>query len=130
MMQRIARIAAPAAAVLDLVGAFTGIGYDRPVIPIAWAAVVTGAALVPCAFAFAGTMIWQMRRSVRTTRGALVSMRLPITLPRAYLGAAVLGFMGTLAAMGERFGPYIFLAGIALIALALSQAAPRRPGMR
>jgi len=38
----------------------------------------------------------------------------------------VLGGIATLAAMGEGFGLYIFLAGVALIALALSQATPRR----
>ena len=53
-------------------------------------------------------------------------MRLPLVVPRGYVGAAVLGGIATLAAMGEGFGLYIFLAGVALIALALSQATPHR----
>jgi hypothetical protein len=55
------------------------------------------------------------------------TMRLPLVVPRGYVGAAVLGGIATLAAMGEGFGLYIFLAGVALIALALSQARPRYP---
>lgn len=128
-MRGAARIAAPAAVAIDLAGALGRAGGGNPV-PLRWAAAVTALALVPCAIAFAGTMVWQLRRPIRRGRGALASVRLPIVLPRAYVGAAVLGFMGTLAAMGERFGPYIFLAGIALIALALSQAAPRHPAAR
>jgi ABC-type sulfate transport system permease component len=127
MMQRVARIAATVAALFDLAGAFAYFRLGWAHITLERAALVTAVALVPCAIAFAGILVYQMRRPIRGSRGALASMRLPIALPRAYAGLAVLGFIGTLAAMGERFGPYIFLAGITLIALALSQARPRRP---
>jgi len=91
------------------------------------AAAVTAAALLPCALGFVAAIGKRMRQPaarsgpVRT----IETMRLPLVVARGYVGAAVLGGIATLAAMGEGFGLYIFLAGVALIALALSQATPR-----
>jgi hypothetical protein len=87
----------------------------------------TGIALVPCAIAFLAAIARRLRRSAarQGPMRTIDTIRLPLIVPRGYVGAAVLGGIATLAAMGERFGFFIFLAGIALIALALSQAHPR-----
>ncbi len=129
-MRGIARTVALIAVVFDLVAAWFDYGDGSIHIALGRAAQVTGIALVPCAIAFLFAVAEQMRRPARVGRHAVDTMRLPIVVPRPYVGAAVLGGIATLAAMGEGFGLYIFLAGIALIALALSQAAPRRPRRR
>jgi hypothetical protein len=126
-MRRIARAVALLAVAFDLVAAWLDSGDGRIRIPLGHAALLTAIALVPCALAFLFAVAEQFRRPARPGRHAVDTMRLPIIVPRPYVGAAVLGGIATLAAMGEGFGLYIFLAGIALIALALSQAAPRRP---
>lgn len=125
MIRRAALIAALAAAAVDLLGALARVRYGWTTITPVRAALMTAAALVPCGLAFAATIFRQVKAGRPHRRRALATMRLPLVVPRAYVGAAVLGFIGTLAAMGERFAPYVFLAGIALTALALSQARPR-----
>ena len=128
MIRRIARVAAPAAVVVDCIGAWLDWREGDLRLSLKLAAVVTAAALLPCALGFVAAIGKRMRQSaalsgpVRT----IDTMRLPLVVPRGYVGAAVLGGIATLAAMGEGFGLYIFLAGVALIALALSQATPRR----
>jgi hypothetical protein len=126
-MRKVARAAALFAVTVDLVAASLDYGDETIRIALGHAAFVTALALVPCALAFVLAVAEQFRRPARIGRHAADTMRLPIVVPRPYVGAAVLGGIATLAAMGEGFGLYIFLAGIALIALALSQAAPRRP---
>lgn len=127
MIQRVARIAALAAVAVDGVGAWLDWQQDGRPISLRWAALATAIALVPCALAFVAAIA----RRLRQPTGSLGAMRtidtirLPLVVPRGYVGAAVLGGIATLAAMGERFGLYIFFAGVALIALALSQARPR-----
>ncbi len=123
MIRAVALVAALFAIAVDLAGAWLAWRHGERVIPVRDVALVSALALVPCALAFAMLMIAQGRRRAGWTRGAL---RLPIAVPRGYLGAAVLGGIAGLAAMGERFGLYVFMAGIVLIALALSQAQPRR----
>jgi hypothetical protein len=123
VIRAVALVAALLAIAIDLTGAWLGWRSGHGAIPIRFAALASAIALVPCALAFAMLMIGQGRRRAGWARGAL---RLPIAVPRGYLGAAVLGGIATLAAMGERFGLYVFLAGIVLIALALAQAKPRR----
>lgn len=125
-MRVIARAVALIAVAFDLVAAWLDHGDGRVHIAIGRAALVTAIALVPCALSFVLAVAEQMRRPAGAGRLGVDAMRLPIVVPRPYVGAAVLGGIATLAAMGEGFGLYIFLAGIALIALALSQAAPRR----
>ncbi len=126
-MRRVARGAALAAAAVDLIAAWLHWNQGDFRIPLRITALVTALALVPCGLAFAGAVTSQFRRvaanggPVRTVD----TIRLPLFVPRGYVGAAVLGGIGTLAAMGEGFGLYIFLAGVALIALGLSQAKPR-----
>ncbi|MDB5738310.1 MAG: hypothetical protein JWO65_1978 [Sphingomonas bacterium] len=126
MIRDIARGAALLAVALDLAGAWLDYRQGAESIALGRAAVITAIALVPCGIAFLMTVRDQFRRPPSADRHIVDSMRLPIVVPRGYVGAAVLGGIATLAAMGERFGFYIFLAGIALIALALSQASPRR----
>lgn len=123
MIRAAALVAALLAAMIDLVGAILAWRYGHSRITHMRAATASAVALVPCALAFLALMVGQGRRRAGWARGAL---RLPIAVPRGYLGAAVLGGIATLAAMGERFGLYVFLAGVVLIALALSQAQPRR----
>jgi hypothetical protein len=128
MIRRIARIAAPAAVAVDCVGAWLDWREGGVRLSLTLAAAVTAAALLPCALGFVAAIGKRMRQPaarsgpVRT----IDTMRLPLVVARGYVGAAVLGGIATLAAMGEGFGLYIFLAGVALIALALSQATPRR----
>jgi hypothetical protein len=128
VIRRIARIAAPAAVAVDCLGAWLD-GRDGGVrLSLTLAAMITAAALVPCALGFLAA-IGKGLRQVASVRGPVRTvppMRLPLVVPRGYVGAAVLGGIATLAAMGEGFGLYIFLAGVALIALALSQATPGR----
>ena len=127
MIRRIARIAAPAAVAVDCVGAWLDWREGGVRLSLTLAAAVTAAALLPCALGFVAAIGKRMRQPaarsgpVRT----IDTMRLPLVVARGYVGAAVLGGIATLAAMGEGFGLYIFLAGVALIALALSQATPR-----
>ena len=125
-MRGVARGAALVAVVLDLGGAWLDYRQGGVLITLSRAAFITAIALIPCAAAFLIAVAEQIRRPSRGDLHAVDTMRLPIIVPRGYVGAAVLGGIGTLAAMGEGFGLYIFLAGIALIALALSQASPRR----
>jgi hypothetical protein len=125
-MRGVARGAALAAVVLDLGGAWLDYRQGGVHITLSRAALITAISLIPCAAAFLIAVAEQFRRPPCGDLHAVDTMRLPIIVPRGYVGAAVLGGIGTLAAMGEGFGLYIFLAGIALIALALSQAAPRR----
>ncbi|WP_298686819.1 hypothetical protein [uncultured Sphingomonas sp.] len=128
MIRRIARIAAPAAVAVDCLGAWLD-GRDGGVrLSLTLAAMITAAALVPCALGFLAAIGKRLRQaaSVRGPVRTVPPMRLPLVVPRGYVGAAVLGGIATLAAMGEGFGLYIFLAGVALIALALSQATPGR----
>ena len=128
MIRRIARIAAPAAVAVDCLGAWLD-GRDGGVrLSLTLAAMITAAALVPCALGFLSAIGKRLRQaaSVRGPVRTVPPMRLPLVVPRGYVGAAVLGGIATLAAMGEGFGLYIFLAGVALIALALSQATPGR----
>lgn len=126
-LRGVARTVALIAVGFDLVAALLDYGDGDVRIALGRAALVTGCALGPCAAAFLLAVAEQYRRPARVGRHAVDTMRLPIVVPRAYVGAAVLGGIAALAAMGEGFGLYIFLAGVALIALALSQAAPRRP---
>jgi hypothetical protein len=127
MIRRTARIAAVAAVAIDCGGAWLDWRQGGFHLSLKWAALVTAIALLPCAMGFLSAIVARLRRPanahgpVRT----LDTMRLPLTVPRGYVGAAVLGGIAALAAMGEGFGLYIFLAGVALIALALSQARPR-----
>lgn len=123
MIRRIARGAALVATAIDLAGAWAVHRHANSGITVSRAALASGIALVPCALAFASTIAGQWRRRAALVRG---SLRLPITVPRGYLGAAVLGGIAALSAMGERYGLFVFMAGIVLIALALSQALPRR----
>ena len=126
-MRRVARGAALAAAAVDLIAAWLHWNQGGFRIPFRITALVTGLALVPCGLAFVAAITSQFRR-VTVNGGAMRTVdtiRLPLFVPRGYVGAAVLGGIGTLAAMGEGFGLYIFLAGVALIALGLSQARPR-----
>lgn len=123
MIRAAALIAALLATTIDLSGAWLAWRHGHGDLPLVWAAIASAVALVPCALAFGALMVGQGRRRAGWARGAL---RLPIAVPRGYLGAAVLGGIAALAAMGERFGLYVFFAGIVLIALALSQAQPRR----
>ena len=126
-MRRVARGAALAAAAVDLLAAWLHWNQGEFRIPFRVTALVTALALVPCGLAFVAAVTSQFRR-VAASGGALRTVdtiRLPLVVPRGYVGAAVLGGIGTLAAMGEGFGLYIFLAGVALIALGLSQAKPR-----
>jgi hypothetical protein len=128
VIRRIARIAAPAAVAVDCLGAWLD-GRDGGVrLSLTLAAMITAAALVPCALGFLAAIGKRLRQvaSVRGPVRTVPPMRLPLVVPRGYVGAAVLGGIATLAAMGEGFGLYIFLAGVALIALALSQATPGR----
>ena len=126
-VRKIARAVALLAVAFDLVAAWLDYGDGDIHVALGRAALVTALALVPCAIAFLLAVAEQFRRPARIGRNTADTMRLPIIVPRPYVGAAVLGGIAALAAMGEGFGLYIFLAGIALIALALSQAAPRRP---
>lgn len=127
MIRRIARTAALTAAAIDLAAAWLDWSKGDFHVRLRVAAVMTALALVPCGLAFLATIGGQLRKPL-SSRGpvrTIDTIRLPLTVPRGYMGAAVLGGIATLAAMGEEFGLYIFLAGIALIALALSQAMPR-----
>lgn len=126
MMQRVARACALAAAALDVAGAWLDWNDGGLHLSLRMAALATGVALVPCALAFMAAVAERARRRSPRPLQAIDTMRLPLIVPRGYVGAAVLGGIATLAAMGEGFGLYIFLGGVALIALALSQAAPRR----
>jgi hypothetical protein len=127
MIRRIARVAAPAAVAVDCIGAWLDWREGDLRLSLKLAAVVTAAALLPCALGFIAAIGRRMRQPLLHNGPvrAIDTMRLPLVVPRGYLGAAVLGGIATLAAMGEAFGLYIFLAGVALIALALSQATPR-----
>lgn len=122
MIRRLAQLAALAATAIDLAGAWQVARGGGGQIGVRRAALATGLALVPCALAF-GTCV--ARRTGRDGWGR-TALRLPITVPRGYLGAAVLGGIAGLTAMGQRFGLHVFMAGVALVALALSQASPRR----
>ncbi|PXA87554.1 hypothetical protein DMC47_31625 [Nostoc sp. 3335mG] len=131
MIRRAARFAALAAVAVDGAGAWLDWHQDGRPISLRWAALATAIALVPCALSFLAAVAKRLReiggnRPMRTVD----TIRLPLVVPRGYVGAAVLGGIATLAAMGERFGLYIFFAGVALIALALSQARPRGPAGR
>ena len=128
MIRQIARIVAPVAVAVDCFGAWLDWRDGGMRLSLTLAATATAVALVPCALGFLAAIGRRLRQTavhagpVRTVE----PMRLPLVVPRGYVGAAVLGGIATLAAMGEAFGLYIFLAGVALIALALSQATPRR----
>jgi hypothetical protein len=130
MIRRVAWVSALVAVAIDCIGAWLDWngGYR---LPIRFAATVTAIALLPCALAFLIAVADRIRHHsaiggpVRTVD----TIRLPLFVARGYVGAAVLGGIATLAAMGESFGLYIFLAGVALIALALSQAQPRFPNV-
>ncbi len=129
MIRALALVTALLAIAIDLAGAWLSWRHQHGGIPATVAAFVSGLALVPCALAFAMLMIGHGRRRAGGARGAL---RLPIAVPRGDLGAAVPGGIAGLATMGGRLGRYVFLAGIVLIALALSQAEPgavERPGI-
>ncbi|MBA2935810.1 hypothetical protein HZF05_17155 [Sphingomonas sp. CGMCC 1.13654] len=129
MIRRVARFAALGAVAVDGAGAWLDWQQDGRPLSLRWAALATAIALVPCALAFLAAVAKRLRQPagsqgpIRTVD----TIRLPLVVPRGYVGAAVLGGIATLAAMGERFGLYIFFAGVALIALALSQARPRAP---
>lgn len=130
MIRRVAWVSALVAVTVDGIGAgLYAQGGHR--LPLRFAAMVTAIALAPCAAAFVTAIAQRIRHRadhegpVRTVD----TIRLPLFVPRGYVGAAVLGGIATLAAMGEGFGFYIFLAGVTLIALALSQAEPRRAGV-
>ncbi|MDH7638631.1 hypothetical protein [Sphingomonas oryzagri] len=127
MIQRVARIAALVAVAVDGVGAWLDWQQDGRPISLRWAALATAIALVPCALAFVAAIAKRLRQPAGSLGAmrTIDTIRLPLVVPRGYVGAAVLGGIATLAAMGERFGLYIFFAGVALIALALSQARPR-----
>ncbi len=127
MIRQAARAAAVIAVAVDCVGAWLDWMQGAYHLSLRWAAVATASALVPCALGFAVAVSKRLRQVVRRPRTirTVDTMRLPLVVPRGYVGAAVLGGIATLAAMGEGFGFYIFLAGIALIALALSQAKAR-----
>lgn len=127
MIRPVARIAALLAVAFDCAGAWLDWRDGNVYLPLHWAAAVTALALVPCAVSFLAAIAQRLRQPIGA-HGAVRTVdtvRLPLLVPRGYIGAAVLGGMATLAAMGEGFGLYIFLAGVALIALALSQAQPR-----
>jgi hypothetical protein len=127
VIRRVARSAALAAAAVDLAAAGLDWNQGGLRVPLHITAFVTALALAPCGLAFLAAIGAQLRRpaSARGPVRTVDTIRLPLVVPRGYVGAAVLGGIATLAAMGEGFGLYIFLAGIALIALALSQAKPR-----
>ena len=126
MIRTIARGAALIAVGVDLTGAWL-IAHPGPTrVPLKIAAAVTAAALIPCALAFGATVTRLVRQRGMRPHSTIDTMRLPLGAPRGYLGAAVLGGMAVLTAMGQPFALYIFAAGVALIALALSQARPRR----
>jgi hypothetical protein len=128
MIRRVAWVSALVAVAVDGAGALLD-GRNGQGVPLRLAALVTAVALVPCAASFLMAIALRIRH--RSAIGGPVrtidTVRLPLFVPRGYVGAAVLGGIATLAAMGEGFGLYIFLAGVALIALALSQARPRCP---
>jgi hypothetical protein len=127
MIRRAARFAALGAVAVDGAGAWLDWQQDGRPISLRWAALATAIALVPCALAFLAAVARRLRQPAgnRGPMRTVDTVRLPLVVPRGYVGAAVLGGIATLAAMGERFGFFIFLAGVALIALALSQAGPR-----
>jgi hypothetical protein len=127
VIRRIARIAALIAVGIDGIGAWLDWRHGDFHLPLRYAALVTALALLPCALGFLIAVVKRLRQPVDAHGPVrtLDTMRLPLVVPRGYVGAAVLGGIATLAAMGEGFGLYIFFAGVALIALALSQASPR-----
>lgn len=127
MIRRSARIAALVAAGIDCAGAWLDWRQGDLHLSLRWAALVTAVALLPCALGFLAAIARRLREPVGSHGPVRTvdTIRLPLVVPRGYVGAAVLGGIATLAAMGEGFGLYIFLAGVALIALALSQATPR-----
>jgi hypothetical protein len=130
MIRRVAWVCALVAITIDGLGAGLDARGGHP-LPLRFAALATAVALLPCAVSFLFAIGQRMRRP-STMGGAMRTIdtiRLPLVVPRGYVGAAVLGGIATLAAMGESFGLYIFLGGVALIALALSQAGPRRAVM-
>jgi hypothetical protein len=132
MIRRIARTAALSAAAVDLAAAWLDWNQGGLRVPLHITALITAVALAPCGVAFLTAIGTQFRRHA-VNRGpvrTVDTIRLPLVVPRGYVGGAVLGGIATLAAMGEGFGLYIFLAGVALIALALSQAMPRSPVVR
>jgi hypothetical protein len=128
MIRRIARVAAPLAVAVDGFGAWLDARDGGLHLSLTTAAAVTAVALVPCALGFLAAVGKRLRQPALPSGPvrSVAPMRLPLVVPRGYVGAAVLGGIATLAAMGEAFGLYIFLAGVALIALALSQATPHR----
>lgn len=126
MIRRVAWVCALVAVAIDGIGAGLDAHGGHP-LPLRFATIITAIALLPCATSFLiaiGERI-RHRSAVGGAMRTIDTMRLPLVVPRGYVGAAVLGGIATLAAMGESFGLYIFLAGVALIALALSQAGPR-----
>ena len=127
MIRKVARTAALIAVAIDLAAAWLDWNQGDFHIRLRVAALMTALALAPCALAFIAMIGGQLRRpmSSRSPVRTIDTIRLPLIVQRGYVGAAVLGGIATLAAMGEGFGLYIFLAGITLIALALSQAVPR-----
>ena len=129
MIRRVARFAALGAVAVDGAGAWLDWQQNGRPISLRWAALATAIALVPCALAFLAAIARRLRAATGShgPMRTVDTIRLPLVVPRGYVGAAVLGGIAALAAMGERFGFFIFLAGIALIALALSQARPRGP---
>jgi hypothetical protein len=129
MIRRVARFAALGAVAVDGAGAWLDWQQNGRPISLRWAALATAIALVPCALAFLAAIARRLRAATgsHAPMRTVDTIRLPLVVPRGYVGAAVLGGIAALAAMGERFGFFIFLAGIALIALALSQARPRGP---
>jgi hypothetical protein len=127
VIRRTARVAALIAAGIDCAGAWLDWRQGGLHLSLRWAALATAVALIPCALGFLVAVTRRLRQPA-ASRGpvrTVDTIRLPLVVPRGYVGAAVLGGIATLAAMGEGFGFYIFLAGVALIALALSQATPR-----
>ena len=128
MIRRAARFAALGAVAVDGAGAWLDWQQNGRPISLRWAVLATAIALVPCALAFLAAVAKRLRQlGNRGPMRTVDTIRLPLVVPRGYVGAAVLGGIAALTAMGERFGFFIFLGGVALIALALSQARPREP---
>lgn len=125
MIRRAARIAALAATAIDGTGAVLAARGADTRVPLAAALLATAVAVVPCVLAFATSAALSVRASGLRPRRTIDTIRPPLGIPRGYVGAGILGGMVALTGMGERYGLYVFGAGVSLIALALSQARPR-----
>jgi hypothetical protein len=124
--RELARPAALGAVAIDLIGAWCDGRPGWPRLPLRYAAFITALAMVPCAVSFLVATARRLRVAGPRLRHPIDTLRLPLAVPRGYVGGAVLGGIAAMTAMGQSFGLYIFLAGVALVALALSQAVPRR----